>query len=117
MFRFQANRNINKSILQQKWPKINTDIEDDPYEMLVFAYNKEMDQLMLTNSFTTSEGEEFKSPTCPKQGMIEIDDEEETTIMITTCPKNVMTNSNDKEKTTLRRTLRFKVGSNQYEQE
>jgi len=47
--------------------------------------------------------------------MIEIDDEEETTIMVTTCPKNVMTNSNDKEKTRLRKTLRFKVGSNQYE--
>jgi hypothetical protein len=66
MFGFQANRKINEFILQQKWPKINTCIEDDPYEMLVLAYNKEMDQLMPTNNFTTSEGEEFNSPTCPK---------------------------------------------------
>ncbi len=49
--------------------------------------------------------------------MIEIDDEEETTIMVTTCPKNVMTNSNDKEKTPPWSTLRFKVGSNWYEYE
>jgi hypothetical protein len=66
MFKFQTNRKINQSILQQKWPRINTYIKDDPYEMFILAYNKEMDQLMPTNSFTTSEEEEFNSSTCPK---------------------------------------------------
>jgi hypothetical protein len=44
--------------------------------------------------------------------MVEIDDEEETTILVTTCQKNVMT-----EKTTPRSRLKFKVGSNRYEYE
>jgi hypothetical protein len=38
MLGFQANKKINESILQQKWPKINTYIKDDPYEMLVLAW-------------------------------------------------------------------------------
>jgi hypothetical protein len=66
MFRFQANMRINKSMLQQKWPRINTYIKENSYETFVLAYSKEMDQLMPTNSFTTSEREEFNSPTCPK---------------------------------------------------
>jgi hypothetical protein len=66
MFGFQANMRINKSMLQQKWPRINTYIKDNSYETFVLTYNKEMDQLMPTNSFTTSEREEFNSPTCPK---------------------------------------------------
>jgi len=66
MFGFQVNMRINKSMLQQKWPRINTYIKDNSYEMLVLAYTKEMDQLMPTNSFTTSEREEFNSSTCPK---------------------------------------------------
>jgi hypothetical protein len=36
-------------ILEKKWLKDNLDVNDDPYEVTIFVYNKEMDQLMEAN--------------------------------------------------------------------
>jgi hypothetical protein len=33
---------INKSILQYKWPKNDSNVEDDPYKSPIFAYSREM---------------------------------------------------------------------------
>jgi len=40
---FQEPKKIGDSILKKKWPRNNLDIKDDPYETLIFTYNKEMD--------------------------------------------------------------------------
>jgi hypothetical protein len=34
---------ISDSILEKKWPRNKSNIEDDPYEAPTFAYSKEMD--------------------------------------------------------------------------
>jgi hypothetical protein len=43
------------------------------HESLIFAYNREMDQLVPINNITTNEVEELRSPTCCKV-MIDLDD-------------------------------------------
>jgi hypothetical protein len=40
---FNAPKKKSNSILKKNWPKNNVDVEDDPHEALVLAYNKEMD--------------------------------------------------------------------------
>jgi hypothetical protein len=37
-------KKVNKSILEKKWPKNDLNVKGDPYETIVFAYNREMDQ-------------------------------------------------------------------------
>jgi hypothetical protein len=54
---------INDSIFKKKWPRNESNAKDDPYETLAFAYNKEMDQLVETNT-TTSKVEDEDSSTC-----------------------------------------------------
>ncbi len=49
MLGFQALKKISDSILEKKWSRNNLIAEDDPYEALVFVYNKEMDQVMVAN--------------------------------------------------------------------
>jgi hypothetical protein len=61
---FQVDYKINKSILQQKWPRNSNDEHDNPYKSLILAYNIEMDQLVPTNIITISKVEELISPTC-----------------------------------------------------
>ncbi len=48
---FEASMKINDLVLKKRWPKNNTDAEDDSYETPTFAYDSEMDQLMVTNTF------------------------------------------------------------------
>ncbi len=48
---FEASMKINGLVLKKRWPKNNTDAKDDPYETPTFAYDSEMDQLMVTNTF------------------------------------------------------------------
>jgi hypothetical protein len=42
-------KKINDSILENNWPRKDANVEDDPYEAPIFAYSKEMDQLMEVN--------------------------------------------------------------------
>jgi len=51
-------------ILEKKWPKDNSNVKDDPCESPIFAYKKEMDQLMEAN-IISSKVEEEDSTTCP----------------------------------------------------
>jgi hypothetical protein len=39
----QENKQFNP---RKRWPKNDTNVEDDPYETPTLAYNREMDQLM-----------------------------------------------------------------------
>jgi hypothetical protein len=67
---------------------------------------------MLTNSIINSEEEKPRSPTYPKKGMIEIDDEKETTPTTTECAKDKMVGINEEEQTMSWATPRSKIGSN-----
>jgi len=49
---FQKPKKIDDSILKRKWLRNNLHVEDDPYETLIFAYNKEMDQQVVTHHYT-----------------------------------------------------------------
>jgi hypothetical protein len=62
LFKFQANKRINKSILLWKWLRNAFDAKDNAYETLVFAYSKESDVLVLANFITISNVEEESSP-------------------------------------------------------
>jgi hypothetical protein len=44
------SKKISDSILEKGWPRNDTNVEDDPYETLAFAYNREMDQLVVANT-------------------------------------------------------------------
>jgi len=55
---FQASRKINNLVLEKRWPRNNTDVKDDPYETHTLAYNREMDQLVVTNTFNKKVEEE-----------------------------------------------------------
>jgi len=48
---FEMSMKINDLVLKKRWPRNNTDAKDDPYETPTFAYDREMDQLMVTNTF------------------------------------------------------------------
>jgi hypothetical protein len=67
---------------------------------------------MLANNIINREEEKPRSPTYPKKGMIEIDDEKETTPTTIECPKDEMVDINEKEQTTPWATPRSKIGSN-----
>ncbi len=82
LFKFQAERRINKSLLLQNWSKNAFDIEDNEYETLVLAYNKELDSLILANYITRSLKEEESSP--PHIEYVVMDSEEETKNMLPT---------------------------------
>jgi len=63
--------------LENKWLKDNSNVKDDPYETPIFAYNKEMDQLMEAN-IISSNVEEEDSTTCPNGKTMELNDQEKT---------------------------------------
>jgi hypothetical protein len=54
LFGFQVERRISKSILLRKWLRNIFDIKDDAYETTIFAYNRELDLLVLANNITRS---------------------------------------------------------------
>jgi len=67
---------------------------------------------MLINSIINSEEEKPKSPTYQKKGMIETYDEMETTPTTIECAKDEMVDINEEEQTTIWATPRSKIGSN-----
>ncbi len=60
--------------LTKKWPNNTSNLEDDPYESLVFAYNKKMDQLVVANNIITCEVEDPSSPPWPEVTMMDWDE-------------------------------------------
>jgi IS4 transposase len=66
LFKFQAKRRINESILLQKWPRNNFDAKNNAYETLVLTYSRNLDLLILANSIIRSNVEEESSPPYPK---------------------------------------------------
>jgi len=46
---FQASKKINDLVLEKRWPRNDIDAKDDPYKTHAFAYNREMDQLVVVN--------------------------------------------------------------------
>jgi len=96
-----VSRKINDLVLEKRWLRNNTDVEDDPYETPTLAYNREMDQLVVTNTFNNEVEEE---------NITRPDDEEKSKGPKTTHPRDMMTNSNkEEEKST---TPWSKMGSN-----
>ncbi len=67
------------SILGKKWPIDDLNAKDDPYEALVLAYKRGMDQLVEANTII-SEVEKDDSIACVDEGRIELDDEEESNV-------------------------------------
>jgi hypothetical protein len=82
MLGFQTKRKINKSILQQKWPRNVSNVEDDEYETPILTYNIELDLLVSTSSITRSDVEEKNSPPYPKDVVMDL--EKKTKILDTT---------------------------------
>jgi hypothetical protein len=71
--------------------------KDDPYEALIFGYNKEMDQLVEAN-IISSEVEEEDFVACPDGGMTESNDEEESMVLEITCLEDTMMNFEEEKK-------------------
>jgi hypothetical protein len=44
---FQAPKKINNSIRVKNWPKNDSNVEDDPNEVITLVYNREMNQLWM----------------------------------------------------------------------
>jgi hypothetical protein len=87
-----------KNLVQKKkWSRKYLNAKDDPYEALIFAYNKEMDQLVEANMIS-SEVEEEDFIACLDDGMTESDDEEENMVLKITCLLNTMMNFEEENK-------------------
>jgi hypothetical protein len=56
-----VSRKINDLILEKRWPRNNTNAEDDPYETPTLAYNREMDQLVVANTFNNEVREHYRA--------------------------------------------------------
>ncbi len=72
-------------------------VEDDPYEAPIFAYNKEMDQLVKANIISSGVEEEDSIP-CPNGGLTESYDEEENMVLEITCLEDTMMNFEEEKK-------------------
>jgi hypothetical protein len=92
---FQTSKKVNNLVLEKRWPRNNTDVEDDPYETPTFAYNKEMDQLVVTNTFNRK---------VEKENITRPNDEEKSEGPKTTHPRDMTTNS-DKEEEKINNTM------------
>ncbi len=79
--------------------------------MPTFVYSQEMDHLILKNNIADSEEEEPRSPTNPEKGMIDTNDEEETTPIGRKCARDEMTNTNQEGPTMPWVTQRLEIGS------
>jgi hypothetical protein len=84
-------------------------VKDDPYEAPIFAYNREIDQLMEANTIS-NEVDEEDSTTCPNDEMMELNEEEKNMVVKTPCLENTMTDSNEEDIEPT--TPRLKMGSN-----
>jgi hypothetical protein len=58
MLGFNAPKKTSNSILKNNWPRNDVDVRDDPYEALILAYGREMDQLVEANTISSEEKEE-----------------------------------------------------------
>ncbi len=85
---FQVSRKINDSILEKRWPRNDTDVEDDPYETPTLVYNREMDQLVVAN-IVNNEVEE--------KNILGSDDKEESEGPETTHPRDTTVDSNEEK--------------------
>ncbi len=47
----QASRKRNNLVLRRRWPRNNNGEKDDPYKTPTLAHNREMDQLVVANTF------------------------------------------------------------------
>jgi hypothetical protein len=87
MLGFQVGRRISESILLQKWQKNASNVEDDAYETLIFAYNKELDLPILTGCITKRYVEKEGSPPYLKDFVMDLEEEttnlEDTTLITT----------------------------------
>ncbi len=54
--------------------------EDDPYEVVILAYNREINQLMESNTIS-NEVDEEDFATRPNGEMMELDDKEESMVL------------------------------------
>ncbi len=88
---FQVSRKVNDSILKKRWPRNDTDVEDDSYQTPSLSYNKEMDQLMVANTITNG---------VDTEDILRFDDEKESEMPKTTYPKDTMTDSEEEHKAT-----------------
>jgi len=94
---------LNKWInFKKNWPITVSNIKDDPYELLAFAYSKKMDQLVPISNITTSKLEAPNSPTYLEGVMTDLNDEEDTMPLST--PRSAM-GSNDMNPTPLEPSL------------
>jgi hypothetical protein len=65
MLGFNAPKKLSNSNLKKNWPRNDGDAKDDPYEALVLAYNREMDQLVEAITISNKVEEEnmmFETP-------------------------------------------------------
>ncbi len=58
-----------------KWLKNDSDVENNAYKTLIFAYNKELELLVLASCITKSDVEEENSPPYPKDAMTDLEKE------------------------------------------
>ncbi len=98
---FEASMKINDLVLKKRLPRNNIDAKHDPYETPTFAYDREMDQLMVTNTFNRK---------VEKDNITRSNDEEKSEGQKTTHPRDMMTNLDEEEKKSA--TPWSKMGSN-----
>jgi hypothetical protein len=67
---------VRKSIFLKR-PKNDSNVKDDPYETTIFAYNREMNQLVEANT-NNSKVKEEDFMTCMDGGMTKSNEEEES---------------------------------------
>ncbi len=91
-----------KSIEKKNWPRNNADAKDDPYETLILAYSKEMDQLVEVN-IIRNEVDENDYDTCPNGRM---------TKKKTWCPRHHAQVMDEEEECTKLTTPRTKLNYN-----
>ncbi len=88
-------KKISNSILENKWPRNDSNVKDDPYKALVFTYSRELDQLVEANTIS-NEVEEEDFVVCPNGEMTESNDKKESSVPNTPYPKDVMSNEERK---------------------
>jgi hypothetical protein len=79
------------------------DAMDDPYQAPTLAYNRDVDQLVVTNTINSEVEEEE---------ILELDDEEESKVLETTYSKDTMMDWEEEKEGTEPTTPRLKMGSN-----
>jgi hypothetical protein len=73
LFGFQVERRKNKSLLLQNWLKNTSFTKEDEYKTPIFAYNIELDSLILTSYILRSPEEEETSPPHIKDAVTDLE--------------------------------------------